>query len=302
MSPCEDRPVTKREEELAAQYADARNHLIRVAYAVLGTRVEAEDVVGDCWLRLLEADGRGPVRDVAAWATVAVARAALDVLRSARHQRELYVGDWLPAPDLHAVEVGPDQRVSIDESVRYALLVVLETLSPAERVAFVMHDLFGYSFPEIAELVGRTPAAVRQLASRARRHVELRAPRFDIQAAEQRAVVDAFLVAAQGGDLAALVVLLDENVVLTADGGGIVTAARRPVHGRSRVARFLLGTFAQLDDDHDIRQIWVNGERGIALLTRGKLHTVMVLTAPAGAIARVDIVRAPEKLKTAPQD
>lgn len=164
---------------LAAAYAEARPRLTRMAYAMLGSHAEAEDVVADCWLRLAAANAREPVRDVEGWAVVAVARGALDTLRSARSRRETYVGPWLPEPLLTAAGTAPDpaDRVTLDESVSFALLVVLERLSPAERTAWVLHDLFRLEFPEVAEIVGRTPAAVRQLASRARRHVADGTPR-----------------------------------------------------------------------------------------------------------------------------
>ena len=243
-----------REAALAAAYQQARPRLVRVAYAVLGSHAEAEDVVSDCWLRLAAADAREPVLDVEAWATVTVARAALDALRSARRRREVYVGPWLPEPVVGLETVagagppGPDpaDRVTLDETLSYAMLVVLETLTPAERTAWVLHDVFGLPFPAVAEAVGRTPAAVRQLAARARAHISARAPRVTVGTAEHAAAVTRFLEAAIGGDLAALVGALDPDVVLTSDGGGQVSAARRPVHGADRVARLLLGLIGRI--------------------------------------------------------
>ena len=164
---------------LAAAFSQARPRLVRVAYAIIGSHSEAEDVVADCWFRLAAADQDEPVRDVEAWAVVAVSRMALDVLRSARVRRERYVGPWLPEPVVDSpgqAAADPADQVTRDDEVSYALLVVMETLSPAERTAFVLHDLFGVSFDEIAAIVGRTPAAVRQLASRARRHVRGQSP------------------------------------------------------------------------------------------------------------------------------
>jgi RNA polymerase sigma-70 factor, ECF subfamily len=168
-----------RPDQLAEGYHRDRPRLVRIAYAVLGSHAEAEDVVADCFTRLLAADQAEPVRDVEAWATVAVGRRALDVLRSARTRREVYVGPWLPEPIVTAMPgMAPDpaDRVTLDESVGYALLVVLESLTPAERTAWVLHDLFGMPFGEVATVVGRTVPAVRQLASRARRHVAAGAP------------------------------------------------------------------------------------------------------------------------------
>src|SRR5690349_21081056 len=148
------------ESDLAAAYDEARDRLVRVAYAILGSHAEAEDVVADCWLRLVAADERDPVRDVGAWATVTVARAALDVLRSARVRRESYVGPWLPEPVVRPVVPDAADRVSLDESVHYALLVALERLTPAERTAWVLHDIFELPFADVADAVGRTPEAV----------------------------------------------------------------------------------------------------------------------------------------------
>ncbi|MYS24570.1 sigma-70 family RNA polymerase sigma factor, partial [Streptomyces sp. SID4948] len=234
---------------LAAAYDEARPRLTRMAYAMLGSHADAEDVVAECWLRLAGANAREPVRDVEAWAVVAVARCSLDTLRSARRRRETYVGPWLPEPLLAGAGAAPDpaDRVALEESVSFALLVVLETLSPAERTAWVLHDVFRLEFPEVAAIVGRTPAAVRQLAARARRHVAAGVPRIGVDAGEHRAAVAAFAAAAAGGDLAALTAVLDPRVTLTSDGGGEVNTARRPVAGPDRVARFVIGAAARFD-------------------------------------------------------
>jgi RNA polymerase sigma-70 factor (ECF subfamily) len=295
-----------RESELAAAYQQARPRLVRVAYAVLGSHAEAQDVVADCWLRLAAADARGPVGDVEAWGTVTVARAALDTLRSARVRRETYPGPWLPEP---VVGAGPDgggqdpaDRVSLDDSVSYALLVVLETLTPAERTAWVLHDLFGMTFTDVAQTVGRTPAAVRQLAARARSHVSARAPRVQVSQAEHSAAVARFLSAAVGGDLSALVSALDPDVVLTADGGGEVAAARRPVRGADKVARFLLGTVRFLRPAEQVRVITVNGMPGLGVIDDGRLTTVVSFTINDGRIIRIDMIRAPHKLPKVPHN
>jgi RNA polymerase sigma-70 factor (ECF subfamily) len=283
--------VSERAEELAAAYSAVRPRLVGIAYAVLGTRAEAEDVVSDCWLRLAQADARDPVRDVAGWAVVAVSRRALDVLRSARVQRESYVGPWLPEPILD----DPADRVSLDERVSFALMVVLETLSPAERTAWVLHELFGMPFPEIAQVVGRSPAAVRQLASRARTHVAAGAPRLDVDAADHRRTVEAFLAATAGGDLAGLLAVLDPDVVLTSDGGGIALAARRPVLGADRVARLLLGAAHRRPVLH--RAVTINGQAGYATTDPdGRLLAVCALTVRDGRVVRVDLVMSPTKL------
>lgn len=287
-----------REAELAAAYDRARPRLVRVAYAVLGSRYEAEDVVSDCWLRMSAADARDPIKDVDAWATVAVARGALDALRSARTRREVYVGPWLPEPIVEAApaDQDPADRATLDDSVSFALLVVLETLTPAERTAWVLHDLFGMSFAEIAGIVGRTPQAVRQLATRARAHVSARAPRVNVGSAEHNATVTTFLRAAAGGDLSALLTALDPDVVLTSDGGGQVSAARRPVHGAERVARLVLGLAAKIRPSERVHVINVNGAPGLGLFDSGGLTAVVSLTVSGDRITRVDLIRAPGKL------
>lgn len=286
--------MSDRDIELAEEYDAARPRLTRVAYAILGSHAEAEDVVADCWLRLVGADRSDPVRDVLGWATVAVSRAALDVLRSARVRREAYIGPWLPEPVVTAAD--PAERVTLDESVRYALLVVLEQLSPAERTAWVLHDLFAMPFPEVAAAVGRTPEAVRQLASRARKHVAAGTPRLEVDRGAHDRVVAAFASAAVGGDLAALVGTLDPTVVLTADGGGVVNAARRPVLGPDRVARFLLGILDR-PTAASVELVGVNGATGFAFVEPdGRVTSVLSLTVGGDRVVRVDIVRAPDKL------
>ncbi|HWJ08771.1 MAG TPA: RNA polymerase sigma factor SigJ [Nocardioides sp.] len=291
-----------RTELLAAEYDALRPRMVRVAYAILGSRAEAEDVVADCWTRLVDADAREPVRDLTGWLTVAVARAATDVLRSARVRRETYVGPWLPEPFVAATP-GPEDpadRVSLDETVGYALLVVLESLSPAERTAFVLHDVFGMGFPEVAVVVGRTPAAVRQLASRARARLAAQRPRFEVDRAAHEAVLGRFLTAAAGGDLEALLLTLDPQVVVTSDGGGVVSAARRPVLGADRAARYLLGIVAKyVDQQAEVDLLVANGLPAIGIRQDGALTSLVVLTVVGGQVTRVDIVRAPAKLAAA---
>jgi RNA polymerase sigma-70 factor (ECF subfamily) len=284
--------------ELAAAYTRARPRLVRIAYAVLGSNAEAEDVVSECWPSLAAANAREPVLDVDAWATVAVARRALDELRSARARRERYVGPWLPEPLLskETLSADPAERVTLDDTVSYALLVVLETLTPAERTAWVLHDLFGMEFTQIAGVVGRTPAAVRQLAARARKHVTAGAPRIDVNTAEHRAAVAAFSRASAGGDLAALVAVLDPDVTLTSDGGGAVSTARRPVHGADRVARFMVGIAGKVGPGQRVAPIIVNGAPGLAVLQGEQITAVASLTIASSRITRVDLILAPGKL------
>ena len=292
-----------RPDELAASFLAARPRLVAIAYAILGSHAEAEDVVADTWPRLVRADADEPVRDVTGWAVVAVARGALDAYRSARVRREVYVGPWLPEPRVEAIAPAPDladpaDRATLDDQVSFAMLVVLESLTPAERTSWVLHDLFQLPFTEVAEVVGRRPDAVRQLAARARKHLQVAAPRLSVDPNEHARVVRGFLEAAAGGDLGALVAVLDPDVVLTTDGGGQVTAARQPVHGSDRVARFVLGVTRKASQEQ-IRLVRVNGTPGIGIFQGDDLAGVVALTIGHGRIARIDFVRAPDKLRHA---
>jgi RNA polymerase sigma-70 factor (ECF subfamily) len=287
-----------REQVLAEEYTRCRSRLIRVAYALLGTRAEAEDVVSDCWLRLVAADARERIEDVEAWATVTVAHAALDVLRSARVRREEYVGPWLPEPLVGALPQrdDPAEQVTLHETVSFAVMVLLETLTPAERTSWALRELFGMSYDEIAGVVGRSPAAVRQLVTRARAHIAAGAPRVRVDSDQHSQAVAAFTRAATEGDLAALIKVLDPAVVLTSDGGGKVTAARRPVHGPDRVGRFLIGIANQLSQEERVIPLAVNGGPGFAVVDPNDTRVVCALTIHNGLVTRVDIVVSPDKL------
>ena len=275
-----------------------RAHLMRVAYGTLGSVAEAEDVLQEAWLRLERVEDPASIRDPRAWLTTVVGRLALDALGSARMRREAYVGPWLPEPLVRRDDEAEDpaDRVTLDDSVSYALMVVLETLSPAERVVWVLHEVFGMPLSEVAGVVGRTPAAVRQLAVRARRHVRSGAPRVDVDATAHARTVTAFLTAAGNGDLAGLLALLDPDVVLTSDGGGVVNAARRPVLGAERVARFLLGIAEKTSFEGRVEPAVVNNGPGLAFRVDGRLSSVAALTVVDGRVTRVDIVLAPAKL------
>ena len=283
--------------ELAAAYTRARPRLVRIAYAVTGSHAEAEDVVSDCWLRLVTAHADTPVKDIEAWGTVVVTRRALDTLRSARVRRETYIGPWLPEPWIDTPPpADPAKRVTLDDRVSFALMVMLETLSPPERTAWVLHDLFDMQFTEVARIVGRTPAAVRQLAARARKRVAAGTPRLQVDPDTHQAVVAAFRRASIGGDLPTLMAMLDPDVKLTSDGGGQVRAARRPVHGADRVARMLIGLAKFLTPNHLPSPARVNGAPGLALLQGNDCDFVISLTLDGERITRVDMIRAPDKL------
>ncbi|GLX03202.1 RNA polymerase sigma24 factor [Microbispora sp. NBRC 16548] len=292
---------------LDAEFQAMRPRLLGVAYGLLGSLDEAEDVVQDAWMRLrttTAADGGEEIRDVTGWLVVTVSRLALDVLRSARHRREEYVGQWLPepvltgpvltGPVLTGAAPDPAERVTLDESLSMAMLVVLESLSPAERTAFVLHDVFGLTFAEVGEAVGRSPAACRQLAARARAHVASRAPRFDVDPSEHRRVVHAFARACLGDDMDALVALLDPDVVFRSDGGGRVRAGRRPVFGAAKVARLLFGI--QRFGRFELVPAVVNGWPGLLRYHGDRLVAVLGLTVAEGRVTAVDMVLNPEKL------
>lgn len=271
-----------------------RPRLIRVAYNMLGSHAEAEDVVQEAWLRWQGTDEQ--VRDPAAWLTTVVGRLALDVLGSARVRRERYVGPWLPEPVVTGVGEDPADRVTLDETVSMALFAVLERLSPAQRTAFVLHDVFGLPFEEVAEVVGRSPEATRQLASRARRDVEAARPRAAPPRDEQERVVAAFIAAAAGGSLEDLVALLDPGVVWRSDGGGQVVALRRPLQGAERVARAVLG-FARRAPDRPAYAADVNGQPGIVTVDERGILTVMAFTVDGGRISEIHAVRNPDKTR-----
>lgn len=296
--------MTKRdardtEELLARSFEANRPRLLRVAYTMTGSLVEAEDCVQEAWLRLRRLDDPGAVRNLAAWLTTTVSRLALDTLSSARSRREQYVGTWLPEPLVTDRSHDPADRVTLDESVSMALLVVLERLSPAERTAFVLHDVFSVPFPEIAEVVGRSAAAVRQLASRARRQVEDGRPRKPATEAEQRELVDAFSAACQDGDLPGLIALLDPDVVLRGDGGGKVVTLQQIEREAARVAPMLVAQ-ASTVGPLDIRPIEVNGAAGLAIRDGNGQLSVMSVTVDAGRISAIDIMRNPDKLALIP--
>ncbi|MCP2169216.1 RNA polymerase sigma factor SigJ [Goodfellowiella coeruleoviolacea] len=277
---------------LAQRFEENRPHLRAVAYRMLGSLSEAEDAVQDAWLRLSRAD-TSEVSNLGGWLTTVVARVCLDVLRSRRSRNEEPQGVHLPDPIVSlAGGVEPEQEALVADSVGLALLVVLDTLAPAERLAFVLHDMFAMPFDEIAPLVGRTPAAARQLASRARRRVRAGAPTPDTDPTRQRSVVNAFLAAARGGDLAAMLEVLDPDVVARADlGSAIGTTVNR---GAAAVADGAI-TFARLAQT--ARPVLVNGSAGVVATADGQLTAVLGFTISGGRIAAIDIYRDPERLR-----
>jgi RNA polymerase sigma factor (sigma-70 family) len=277
-----------------------RRHLLSLAFRMLGTVAEAEDAVQETYVRWYRMDPaeRDQIQVPRAWLTRVAGRICLDMLGSARARRERYVGPWLPEPvptsAFAETAIDPLDQVTLDDSVSTALMVVLETMTPAERVAFVLHDVFSVPFPEIAQIVGRTSAACRQLAASARARVRTAQSR-SVPRDEHDRVVRAFGAAGRSGDLRGLIAVLDPDVVLYSDGGGRVTAARNPVRGASRVARFLLGTMRKRPDLEAIRQE-TNDGLGVVLWSEGRIIGVLTFEARGGRIATVRMVLNPDKL------
>ncbi|MBM6404628.1 RNA polymerase sigma-70 factor [Phycicoccus sp. CSK15P-2] len=266
--------------------------LFTVAYELLDVAADAEDVVQEAWLRWSRVDP-AEVRDERAYLVRVVARLALNRLRTLARRRESYVGPWLPEPLVTVPDVAED--VALADSVSTAMLLVLRTLTPLERAVFVLREVFDVPHDEIAETVGRTPAAVRQVAHRAREHVAARRPRRDVGRAEHEAVVARFHAAAATGDLAALVDVLAPDVVLVTDGGGLRKAALRPIVGREKVLRFIAGVTPD-DVLVEYRRMWVGGAPGVLVRVDGVDDSVITLDVTDGVASALYVVRNPEKL------
>jgi RNA polymerase sigma factor (sigma-70 family) len=279
---------------LAQQFEANRTHLRAVAYRMLGSVSEADDAVQESWMRLSRSDA-SRVENLGGWLTTVVARVSLDMLRSRKARREEAFGPHVPEPIVSREDgVDPEHEALLADSVGLALLVVLETLGPAERLAFVLHDMFAVPFDEIAPIVGRSPDAARQLASRARRRVRGAAPAPDPDLARQREVVNAFLAAARGGDIEALVAVLDPDVVLRADRGALRHGAPGEVRGARTVAEQALG-YARLAES--ARPALVNGAAGFVVAPGGRPFAVIGFTVAHGRIAEIDILADPARLR-----
>jgi len=282
-------------EQLAGQFEEHRGYLRAVAYRMLGSASEADDAVQEAWIRLSRTDVSG-VENLRAWLTTVVARVCLDLLRTRTSRREDPLEHThVPDPVITRVDDNPESEAVLADSVGLALLVVLETLEPAERLAFVLHDVFGMSFDEIAPIVDRSPVAARQLASRARRRIQGRAPKPESDLREQRRVVDAFMAAAREGDVEGLVAVLDPDIVLRADGG--------PLAGFSRVvrgAKAVAGQAATFSSDKiglSNQLVLVNGQLGfVSRLPDGRLFSVTGFTITGGKIVEMNILADPERL------
>ncbi len=267
-----------------------RSLLFTVAYEMLGSAADAEDVVQDTWLRWADVN-QTEVRDPRAYLVRMVTRQSLNRLRSVSRRREEYVGEWLPEPLLTSPDVAEDAELA--ENVSIAMLTVLETLGPSERAVFVLREVFETPFDEIADIVGKTPAAVRQIAHRAREHVAARRPRTQVDRVRQQIAVDKFMSAVTTGDVQGLVEVLDPEVVLIADGGGLAAAARKPISGVERVVAFLAR--AAKIPDFVASTAWLNGMPGARIDVGGEV-TAVSLVVEADRITRIYAMRNPQKL------
>ena len=275
----------------ADPFAPLRSLLFTVAYEMLGSASDAEDVVQETWLRWDGVD-HAAVRDPRAYLVQIVTRQALNRLRTLSRRREDYVGEWLPEPLLTSPDVAND--VELADSVSIAMLTVLETLAPTERAVFVLREVFDVPYDEIAEAIGKSPAAVRQIAHRARDHVAARRPRVSVTSTEQQEAVDRFLAAVRGGDMQGLLEVLAPDVIVVADGGGVVLAARHPIKGARPAANFLIN--AGRTTGVEAKAEWINGAPAIRIELEGALDTAVSLVVEEGRITHIYAVRNPYKL------
>jgi RNA polymerase sigma-70 factor, ECF subfamily len=273
-----------------------RNLLFTVAYEMLGSAADAEDVLQETWLRwadAMERQGLDDVREPRAYLVRITTRLALNRIRTLSRRRETYVGPWLPEPLLTSPDVAED--VELADSVSTAMMLVLETLTPTERAVFVLRDVFAMPYEEIAGAVDKTPSAVRQIAHRAREHVDARRPRAVVDSAEQNAVIERFMAAIATGDLQSLMDVLAPDVVLITDGGGVKKAALKPIKGVEKVLRFLLAVTPD-DAENRAEPVMVNGHLGLRLLADGVLDTIATIRIDAGRVTGLYFVRNPHKL------
>jgi len=270
-----------------------RNLLFTVAYEMLGSAADAEDVLQETWLRWVKVD-LDIVRDRRAYLVRIVTRQALNRLRTIKQRQESYVGPWLPEPLLTAPDVA--ENAELAESLSMAVMLVLETLTPTERAVFVLREAFDVSYDEIAAAVDKTPAAVRQIAHRAREHVDARRPREVVSAAETRTALESFQRAFETGDLQALLAVLSPDVVLLSDGGGLKQAAVRPILGADKVVRFMLGGLSKHPGVVTVNPTMVNGSPALVMRIDGELDGVLAFRVEDGHVAGLYYVRNPEKL------
>ena len=286
-------PGRSRTDPATGAFVAHRNLLFTVAYEMLGSAADAEDVLQETWLRWAGVD-LGTVRDQRAYLVRITTRQALSRLRTLRRRKESYVGPWLPEPLLTAPDVAED--VELAESVSMAMLLVLETLGPTERAVFVLREVFGLEYDEIAEAVGKSLAAVRQIAHRARAHVAARRPRGVVSAAETRGALEAFQRAIETGDLQGLLDMLAPDVVLLGDGGGVVQAVVRPIVGAGRVARLLAVGLPRIGGQVSVEPVQINGSPALIIRLNGEIDDVVAVRIDDGLVTGLYVVRNPEKL------
>ncbi|WP_346178013.1 RNA polymerase sigma-70 factor [Streptomyces cuspidosporus] len=276
-------------------FEEHRRLLFGTAYRMLGSVADAEDIVQDAWLTWHQAD-QDAVEHPKAYLVRTVTNLSINRLTSAKARREAYVGPWLPEPVLTSPDVAEEAELA--DTVSLAMLVVLETLTPTERAVFMLREVFGYSYAEIAEVVGKSEVAVRQQAHRAREHVQARRPRFTTDTAEQRAIAEKFRLACAGGDLGEVLSLLAPDVTSWSDGGGVVTAARRPLYGPDHVARWFLGVLAKPESRGvEMRHADINGEPGLLFVLGGVNVGALTLESAGGRISAIRLVINPHKLR-----
>jgi RNA polymerase sigma-70 factor (ECF subfamily) len=265
-----------------------------VAYEMLGSAADAEDVLQETWLRWADVH-QDEVRDPRAYLVRITTRLSLNRIRSLSRRRESYVGPWLPEPLLTSPDVAED--VELADSVSTAMLLVLETLTPTERAVFVLREVFDLPYDDIADAVDKSPAAVRQIAHRARSHVEARRPREVVGSVERAAVIERFMKAAAGGDLQSLMDVLAPDVVLITDGGGVKQAALRPIQGADKVVRWLAGVMARPQGEPGAAPTTINGGVGLRLLLDDRLDTIVTMRIEGGKVTALYLVRNPHKLE-----
>lgn len=270
-----------------------RSLLFTIAYEITGTVTDAEDVVQESFLRWAGVDPAA-VQNPRAYLARTVTRQALNSLRAAQRRREDYVGPWLPEPVVTTPDVA--ENAVLSESLSFAMLVVLETLSPDERGVFVLREVFDFPYPEIADATDKSLAAVRQIASRAKAHVRARQPRFEVDARRQRAVADRFLTALLGGDMQSLMDVLAPGAVLLSDGGGKATAARRPVAGAENIVRFLAGIAKTPLPDQRVESSSLNGMPALTIYSGDRVDLVALVESSNGQVTGIYLVRNPDKL------
>ena len=276
-----------------------RSLLFSIAYRMLGSVADAEDIVQEAYLRWREAP-QAEVRSPKSYLSAVVTRLSIDRLRSARVQREEYVGPWLPEPLVSEGTEEVSDSIELDESLSMAFLVLLESLNPVERAVFLLREVFDYDYEEISHIVGRSEANCRQIARRARQAVAARRPRFERSPEQEERLTERFVEACMSGDMDGLVGLLSEDVTLWSDGGGKVAAAPYPIHGPESVARFLLGVLRMVPPGFSARPAWINGGPGVVGYVDGHPTSVVALDVADGRLRSVHIVVNPEKLRAVP--